>query len=92
MSTHRTPPQRSGKPTDLAERHCPSCGWRGLVDPIFVSVKEAARLLNLNRESVYRRCDQLLIQSQYEGRRRLVRYDSVLSYADNLPFERPEAS
>lgn len=54
-------------------------------DPIFVSVKEAAHLLNLTTWTVYKLLDAQEIASQYEGRRRLVRYASVVEYADGLP-------
>lgn len=59
-------------------------------DPIFVSVKEAARLLNLTTWTVYKLLDEKAIKSQYEGRRRLVRLESVRAYADSLP-EYPES-
>jgi len=62
------------------------------MDPIFISVKDAARLLNVTPWTVYQRLDQGLMESRYEGKRRLVRYASVLAYADSLPTERPEAS
>jgi excisionase family DNA binding protein len=62
-----------------------------LPDPIFVSVKEAAHLLNLTTWTVYKLLDEQAIRSQYEGRRRLVRLDSVHAYADSLP-EYPEGA
>ena len=60
------------------------------VAPIFVSVKEAAQILGLTTWSVYQLLDQQAIKSQYHGRRRLVRVDSLTEYADNLPTY-PEA-
>lgn len=57
--------------------------------PLFVSVKEAARILALGTWSVYKLLDDDLIASQYQGRKRLVRYDSLLSYADGLPTRAP---
>lgn len=54
-------------------------------DPIFISVKEAARLLNLTTWTIYKLLDEQAIASQYQGRRRLVRLESVRSYADSLP-------
>lgn len=59
-------------------------GMPGL-DPIFVSVKEAARILGITPWSVYKLLDQRAIVSQYHGKRRLVRVDSLREYADNLP-------
>ncbi len=59
--------------------------------PLFVSVKEAARILALSTWSVYQLLDAKTIVSQYEGRKRLVRYDSLLAYADGLPTEAPTA-
>jgi excisionase family DNA binding protein len=59
-------------------------------DPIFISVKEAARLLNLTTWTVYKLLDEKAIQSQYQGKRRLVRLESLRSFADSLP-EYPDA-
>lgn len=61
------------------------------VEPIFVSVKEAAHILGLTSWSVYQLLDQQRIKSQYHGRRRLVRVDSLREYADNLPEVPPAA-
>lgn len=55
------------------------------VDPLFVSVKEAARILGVSTWLMYQRLDQQLIESRYEGRKRLVSYDSLKSYAAGLP-------
>lgn len=52
---------------------------------IFVSVKEAAAMLSLTTWSVYKLLDEQAIKSQYHGRRRLVRVDSLREYADSLP-------
>lgn len=54
-------------------------------DPIFISVKDAARLLNLTTWTIYKLLDEQAIASQYQGRRRLVRLESVRTYADSLP-------
>lgn len=62
------------------------------IPPIFVSVKETARLLNLAPVSVYRLCDSGELVTQYQGKRRLVRFESVKAYADGLPTERESAS
>lgn len=55
------------------------------IDPIFVSVKEAADALGLTPWSVYQLLDKQAIESQYHGRRRLVKVTSLREYADNLP-------
>lgn len=61
------------------------------IQPIFVSVKEAARLLNITPWSVYKLCDDQKLRSQYHGKRRLVRRDSIDEYADSLPEFRDPA-
>lgn len=64
------------------------------LEPIFVSVKQAAAMLNVKPWSVY----QLLgegncpIDSRYFGSRRLVSLVSLREYAANLPTERPESA
>lgn len=60
------------------------------IEPIFVSVVDAARILALSRWQVYALCDEGRIESHYEGRRRLVRVDSLRAYADSLPKVRSE--
>lgn len=62
------------------------------VEPIFVSVKDAARILAVTPWQVYRLLDDDKIDHQYEGRRRLVRLASVRDYADNLPRSRSESA
>jgi excisionase family DNA binding protein len=59
------------------------------VEPIFVSVKDAARILSVSPFTVYQLLDDRKVVSQYEGRRRLVRLASLREYADNLPTEAP---
>lgn len=59
------------------------------VEPIFISVKQAALVLSLTPAYVYELLDAQVIESQYQGRRRLVRLASLRSYADALPTERP---
>ena len=54
-------------------------------------MKEAAHILGLTSWSVYQLLDQQRIKSQYHGRRRLVRVDSLREYADNLPEVPPAA-
>ena len=60
------------------------------IAPIFVSVKEAARILGLGTWSVYKLLDSQAIISQYQGTKRLVRFDSLREYADSLPTEAPK--
>lgn len=55
------------------------------IDPIFVSVKEAADALSLTNWSVYKLLDDGAIESQYHGRKRLVLVTSLRDYAANLP-------
>lgn len=58
----------------------------GTVEPIFVSVKDAARLLGgISPFVVYQLLDRGQIASQYQGRRRLVLLKSLREYAKNLP-------
>lgn len=64
----------------------------GTLDPIFVSVKEAARALNISPWSCYQLLDGGHIDSRYVGRRRLVSVDSLRKYAADLPTERPDES
>lgn len=59
------------------------------VDTIYVSVKEAARILGLSPWSVYQRLDQQIIESRYDGRKRLVLVSSLREYAANLPTTAP---
>ena len=59
----------------------------GEIGPIFVSVKQAAKALNISPWSMYQLLDAGKVRSQYSGRRRLVRVDSLRAYADNLPTE-----
>lgn len=56
-----------------------------MTDPLFVSVKEAARLVGLSTYSLYKLCDQQVIETRYQGSRRLVVFASLKEYADSLP-------
>lgn len=64
------------------------------VEPIHVSVKDAARILGISPHH----CNRLLntepavIDSRYIGNRRLVVLTSLREYAASLPASRPEAS
>lgn len=55
------------------------------LDPIFVSVKQAAQLLAISPWSCYQLLDEKKIESRYQGRRRLVVMDSLRKYAAALP-------
>ena len=59
------------------------------LDPIFVSVKEAATMLGLSTWAVYQKLDQQVIESRYEGRKRLVSVASLREYAAALPSAKP---
>lgn len=66
----------------------------GDIEPIHVSVRDAARILGISPHH----CTRLLdaegspIDSRYLGKRRLVVLASLREYAANLPSTRPEAS
>lgn len=62
------------------------------VDPIFVSVKEAARVLGLSTWAVYQKLDSQAIESRYDGRKRLVLVTSLRKYAADLPTSAPETA
>lgn len=53
-------------------------------EPIVISVKEAARLLNLTPWSVYQLCESGALVSGMNGRRRQVSMASVRKYADQV--------
>lgn len=60
------------------------------LEPIFVSVKQAAHMLNITPWSVYELLKDDRLDARYHGKRRLVSVESVREYAKNLPTERPE--
>lgn len=62
------------------------------LDPIFVSAKEAARILGVSTWTMYQLLDSQSITSQYQGRKRLVLFTSLREYAAGLPTSRPEAA
>lgn len=65
----------------------------GSIEPIFVSVKDAAKILGgISPWSVYQLLDAGAIKSQYHGRRRLVVVDSLREYAKALPTYPAETS
>lgn len=63
---------------------------RDNLDPIFVSVKEAARAVNVSPWTMYQLLDAQEVEGRYQGRRRLVVVESLREYARNLPNERPD--
>lgn len=69
--THHIPPHPTGN--EAAE-----------LEPILISVKEAARLLNLTDWSVYQMCDSGELASGKKGKRRMVSMASVKEYADQI--------
>lgn len=60
------------------------------LEPIYVSVKEAARILGVSTWLMYQKLDAQAIESRYEGRKRLVSYASLKDYAGSLSAVRPE--
>ena len=63
----------------------PNVTQEGSIDPIFVSVKQAAQALNISTWVCYQLLDKGAIRSKYHGRRRLVFVDSLRDYAEGLP-------
>lgn len=61
------------------------------IQPIFVSVKEAAQALALSTWQVYKLLDDQVIESRYQGSRRLVVVESLKAYAEGLPSTPPDA-
>jgi excisionase family DNA binding protein len=55
------------------------------IEPIFISVKDAAEALSLSRWNVYNLLDEGAIASSYKGTRRLVNVKSLREYAASLP-------
>lgn len=62
------------------------------VEPIFVSVKDAAKVLGISLWAMYQLLDDEArpIDSRYKGSRRLVSVASLREYAANLPTDRPD--
>ena len=59
------------------------------LEPIYVSVKEAARMIAVSPQVMYAKLDQQVIESRYDGRKRLVVLASLREYADSLPDVKP---
>ncbi len=54
------------------------------VEPIFISVKQAATTIGVSTWTLYQLLDQQAIESRYHGRRRLVVVESLREYAAGL--------
>lgn len=63
----------------------PTPGQSADLTPIFVTVKDAAKMLAITPWSVYQLLNEEKIASQYHGRRRLVSVASLRAYAAGLP-------
>lgn len=61
-----------------------------LVDAVFISTKETARLLGVSRQHVYDLLDEREIESRYIGRRRMVVMASLRAFITALPSGRGE--
>lgn len=61
------------------------------MEPIFVSVKQAAQILGLSMWVVRQLLKDGAIDSRYQGRRRLVSVESLREYAAALPAIAPTA-
>jgi|SRR5690242_15015901 len=55
------------------------------VNPIFVSVAEAARILDLSTKTIYRLVESGGLDGRRQGRRVSVSYTSIEAYAKRLP-------
>ena len=62
-----------------------------MTDPILIETAEAARILGISKQLVYKLCDEEKLRSRYQGRKRLVFYASCVDYAEGLPSERESA-
>ena len=58
-------------------------------DPITVSVKAASAMLGLSAWQIKQRCDAGLIESRFDGPRRLVVVESLHAYVKSLPTTPP---
>lgn len=54
------------------------------LDPLLITVKEAAGVLSITPWSVYRLLDDQKIESRYQGRRRYVVVSSLHEYVETL--------
>ena len=58
-------------------------------EPLLISVKQLAQMLNISRSQAYALLDVGAIDSRYIGRRRLVPLSAVKDYVANLPDRPP---
>lgn len=54
------------------------------IEPLAVSIKEAARILGVSRGHIYDLLNGLEVESRWTGSRRLVDYKSLRDYYDRL--------
>lgn len=59
-----------------------------MTDAISVPIKDAAEMLGLSQTRLRELADKQLIESRYEGRKRLVSVASLQAYFKSLPTER----
>jgi hypothetical protein len=64
------------------------------VEPIFVSIRDTAKMLGITPWSVYQilKLVDCPLDARYYGKRRLVSVESIRRYAESLPTEPPEES
>lgn len=62
----------------------PISSSRAGIEPIFVSVAEAADALAVSRWQIYELLNKQQIESRYQGRKRLVVVSSLREYAQGL--------
>lgn len=58
------------------------------IEPIFISVKQAAEALGINAAKMYDLCNKGLVDARYQDGRRLVSVKSLREYAESLPTVR----
>lgn len=55
------------------------------LEPIAVSIADAAKALGISNWNCYQLCDQGVLEARYIGRRRLVSYASLQAYFASRP-------
>ena len=61
-------------------------------DPLLITCREAAQLLSITPWSVYRLCNDGLLDGRYQGSRRYVTRASLDAYVRSLPTTPPAES
>ncbi len=61
------------------------------LEPITVTVKDAAAATSLSIWRIYELLNAGKIEGRYEGRKRLVLYRSLVEYIERLPEDAPAA-